>query len=84
MNKIEQNMSIQIVVNEKVTCGNCLISAKIGQSEMVTCGLTPDPKEKHKSQFCAQGLWLIDSMVMTFKEAFKYNYDQNANKILGE
>jgi hypothetical protein len=82
MVKLEQNTSITIVENKKVTCGNCLISAKGSHPEIVYCNLNPEPVDKHVSAFCAQGLWLVLGDVMSFKEAFKYNYNQNANKVL--
>jgi hypothetical protein len=82
--KLEQNTSITIVENKKVTCRNCLISDKANHPEMVSCNLNPEPVPKHVDAFCAQGLWLVDSTVMSFKEAFKYNYNRNANKVLAE
>jgi hypothetical protein len=71
---LEQNASITIVENKKITCANCLNSEEGGHPEMVICNLNPEPVEKHISKFCAQGLWLIDGDVKSFKEAFKQIY----------
>lgn len=47
---------------------------------MVICNLNPEPVEKHISKFCAQGLWLIDGDVKSFKEAFKQIYGDSKQK----
>ena len=84
--KLEQNASITIVENKKVTCGSCLLS-EITDSDLechktVYCKLNPDPIVKWKEDFCAQGMWLVEGEVMSFKDAFKHNYNRQANKKL--
>lgn len=74
MIKIEQNMSIQIIENKKVTCDNCLVSERTEFDDIVNCRLNPEVVTKHVSGFCAQGLWLVNGEVSSFKDAFKFNY----------
>lgn len=84
--RLEQNTSITIVENKKVICGSCLLSeADETFEDAVHCKLNPEPIGKKKDDFCAQGMWLVEGEVMSFKEAFKHNYNKAANsKLRGE
>ena len=80
MPKIEQNASIVIVENKKVTCESCLLSEPLGSlsGPMPSCGIVVcklDDKQKQIDHFCPHGFWLFEGQVVDFKIAFQSVYD---------
>jgi hypothetical protein len=78
---INSGASLLIVKNEKLLCLNCLNSGAGPVEEAVYCYLNPTAEVKQKSQFCAQGLWLIDGEVLEFKQAFQKVYDKSEKEV---
>jgi hypothetical protein len=78
---ISNGASLLIVKNEKLLCLNCLNSGAGPVEEAVYCYLNPNPEVKQKSQFCAQGLWLVTGEVLDFKQAFQKVYNNSEKEV---
>jgi hypothetical protein len=71
---VTSGTALRIIKNETLLCQNCLSSGPGPNEESVQCFLNPETKVKYKTQFCPQGLWIINGQVMGFKEGFQKVY----------
>jgi hypothetical protein len=79
---VTSGTALRIIKNETLLCQNCLSSGPGPNEESIQCFLNPEPKVKHKTQFCTQGKWIINGEVMNFNEGFQKVY--NKDNSLGE
>jgi len=79
MRQVDQNVSIRIIENTKLTCLTCLGGVLLENEligQVVICHQNTEDVTKNINAFCLQGMWLVEGKAREFKEAFNTLYKE--------